>query len=475
MAERKFLYFDETEEGPTESDPTTDTIGLAGLSLTGNLAMSGGATVTGLPLPSAGGEAASKTYVDNVATGVRWKDPVALHGLVGNATVLTVNGLSPSTGDSYVMTDNGTLTAGLLGVVAGDLVEYDGSVWVKIVSAVGGFVPADIRVILSTATALIAPYTDATDDGKIMEFSGSSNTGAATGDAADGNAVLVTGDGAYWENDGFVFDGTVPTGTWIQFTGGGQIDAGAGLSKAGNTLSVNFGDGIIEASDYVAVDLVASNPGLELTGTTPDKKLQAQVDGAHGIIRGASGLEVEIDDTPNTLDVDADGLKVVGLPSLFEVNDVAVGATVTAANFDTLTDTSNADALHTHSAAPATEAEKIEDTHTNNVAVAAKQVVRWSATADEITPAANAGAANARAIGVARTGGAPAATSEIVKVGVCVGAIAGATVNTPYFLGAAGALVLLAAVPKPGRVVRMGYAVNATDLDVQIMDFGKRR
>jgi len=475
MAERKFMYFDDTELGPTESDPTTDTITLAGAALTGDLAMSSGAKVTGLPTPTAGGDATNKTYVDNIAAGIRWKEPVSVNGLVGNATVVTINGLTPAAADAYVVTDAGTLTAGSLAVVAGDLVEFDGSAWVKVVAQAGGFVPVDTRVLLSTTTALISPYTDSTDDGKVMDFTGSSNTGVATGDAVDGNAVLVSGEGAYWENDGFVFDGTVPTGVWVQFTGGGQIDAGAGLSKSGNTIAVNFGDGIIEASDYVAIDLVASNPGLELTGTTPTKKLQVQVDGAHGLILGSSGIEIEIDDTPDTLDVDSDGLKVVGVPSLFKVNDTAVGATVTAPNFDTLTDGSNADSLHVHSAAPSTEAERIEDTHTNNATVTARQVVRWSSTANEITPAANAGTVNSRAIGIARTGGAASATSEVVKHGVCTGALVGATVNIPYFLGAAGALVLMASVPKPGRVVRMGYAVNATDLDVQIMDFGKRR
>ena len=41
---------------------------------------------------------------------------------------------------------------------------------------------------------------------------------------------------------------------------------------------------------------------------------------------------------------DAEGMKVVCLPSLDAINDVALGATVTVANLDTLTATSNADA-----------------------------------------------------------------------------------------------------------------------------------
>lgn len=469
MTERKFLYLDDAHFGPAESDSSSDTITLAGMSLSGDLAMSGGAKVTGLAAPTAGGDAVNKTYADNLISGLQWREPADLLGLVGNLGFAAINALTPGDGDAYVLTDAGTLTTGSLAVVAGDMVQYNGTAWIKVVAASGGFPPDGTRAVLSTSTALVSPYTDATDDGKIVEFDGTSLTGVDTGEATDGSAILINGEGAYDENAAFVFDGAVPTGTWVQFSGAGQIVAGAGLTKDGNTLNVGAGDGIAVAADSVAVDL-AANPGLEFSGGD----LLVKVAGDKGIVLTANGVEIEIDDTPDTLDVDADGLKVVGVPSLFKVNDTAVGATVTAPNFDTLTDGSNADSLHSHAAIPADEAKRIEDTHTNDVIVAAKQVVRWTAN-DEITPAANDTAVNSRAIGVARTGGAADATSEIVKVGVCAGALVGATVNTPYFLGAAGALVLMAAVPKPGRMIRIGYAKNATDLDVQIADYGYRR
>jgi hypothetical protein len=309
-------------------------------------------------------------------------------------------------------------------------------------------------------------------------FDGTDNTGTATGDALDGNAILSQDDGhvGYWDNLGFVYEGTLPTGTWIQFTGAGTVNAGQGLDKSGNTIFVGNGDGIKVNADSLEVELSASDPGLELTGTSPNKTLQVAADGAHGIIRGTSGLEIEIDDTPDTLDVDGDGLRVVGLPSLFKVNDVAVGATVTAANLDTLTDASNADALHSHNITSVDEAKRVEDTHLNNVAVAAGECVRWSSVNNEITAADNGAASTARTVGIARVGGAGnPGTSEIVKNGVCAGVIAGATINTPYYLGTAGALVLFAAIPKPGRVVLMGYAINATDLDVRITDYGYKR
>jgi hypothetical protein len=382
--------------------------------------------------------------------------------------------VAPAAGESYVIDGSGAK-------YEGDLREWSGTAWVQVEAASGGYVPAGVRAIvgLTPAATLISPYTEATDDCKIVEFSGSSNTGADTSEAVNSTAVLVqdTLSAGYYDNVGFTFQGTVPTGSWVQFTGAGSIVAGAGLLKTGQTLSVNFGDGITEASDYVAVDLTSGNSGLELTGTTPDKTLQAKVDGAHGIVLGATGLELELDETPDTLDVDADGLKVVGLPSLFKINGTAVGATVTAGNLDDLTDGSNADLLHTHASATATEAPKVEDTHLNNVVVAAGDVVCWSATADELAIADNTTSVEtARVIGIARTGGAAnPGTSEVVKHGVCTGCLSGATVRTPYFLGATGARVVFGSIPTPGRVIRLGFAKNATDLDVQIMDLGYKR
>ena len=139
MAERRFYYFDTTEQGPTESDPASDTITLAGMALTGNLGLSGGARITGVPdTPTAATDAVNQNYVDSVASGIKWKDPAAVLHLVGNATVATVNGLSPVAGEAYVMTDSGTLTAGSLSVAAGDLVEYSGSVCVQIAANSGG-------------------------------------------------------------------------------------------------------------------------------------------------------------------------------------------------------------------------------------------------------------------------------------------------------------------------------------------------
>lgn len=458
MAERKFLFFDVTEYGPSESDPATDTISLAGLALTGNVALSGGAKVTGVPTPTADTDAPNKLYVDNLVAGLPWKR-VECMGVINDALNQPAGG--ETDGDAYIV---GPVPAGAwVAFSHGDLIQMVSSAWVKILDG-GAAEPADgLRIVVTDG---VAAGSFVGEENNIGQYDATANTWSFIA-AADGKAVIVAGEGSLNENTGWVYDSS--STSWVRFSG--DVGAGAGLYKsAGNIMNVGGGDGIAVGVDDIDVDLAAT-PGLEFSAA----KLRVKVDGAHGIILGASGVEIEIDDTPDTLDVDADGLKVVGLPSLFKINDVAVGATVTAANLDTLTDTSNADALHSHNITAVDEAKRVEDTHVNNVAVATKQVVRWSGVNNEITPADSATAANSRAIGVARVGGAgDPGTSEVVKHGICAGALVAATVNIPYYLGAVGALVLLAAVPKPGRVVRIGYAINGTDLDVQIHDYGQR-
>lgn len=595
MAERKPLFM--SASGWSEEMATTDSITLGALSMGGNIDMnsnkvtelaagsgsgealvygqssanlgdltiasagdinlSGGGEVLGLPTTPSGATAAtSKSYVDGLVSGIGWKEPVIAMQLKGNDTVANINGLSPSAGDAYVMTDAGTLTAGSLAVVAGDFVEYSGSAWVKLASASGGFVPAGTRAVLAEGT-IQSPYTDATDNDKIVEFSGSSNTGTDTGEAVNKASVLVQDDAhvGYYDNLAFVYEGTVPSGQWIQFTGAGAINAGDGLSYSGNTLNVNAGDGIEIATDYVAVDLeaagsgtgglqlvgstpnkelgvaagdgilldangvgvdiAASNPGLQLTGSSPNKELAALADtsagveitasgiavdlaaagsgtgglefdgsgdlqvkasGSEGIVLTATGVAIEIDDTPDTLDVDADGLKVVGVPSLFKINDVAVSANVTAANLGTLTagSASNADSLHTHSGIEVDEAERIENDLNVDEAVAAADPIYITSTGDRVGKARADTDTKARVIAVAKVAQSTVGQPVVnVAIGECAGILSGATPGTPYYLQATGGIGT--SLPAGGnRVIAVGYAISSTDLWVQIKDFGKK-
>lgn len=146
--------------------------------------------------------------------------------------------------------------------------------------------------------------------------------------------------------------------TFVQFNGVNGIIAGNGITITGNTLSV----------------FLSLTPGLEFSGSG----LQVLVDPNGGIDRVAAGIKAKLNGT--TLQSSSSGLSVKGLPSLFEVNGSAVGATVTAPNLNTLTNGSNADALHVHSGSGA----KIPFTFSTSSplvlgAVTAGQLIYWAA------------------------------------------------------------------------------------------------
>lgn len=165
---------------------------------------------------------------------------------------------APTGGDAYVVDGSGASDEG-------DMIEWSGSAFVTIETASGGFVADGVRAVLGLTPAgvLIAPYTEATDDGKIVDFTGASNTGADTGDAVDKASVLAQDSGhiGFNDNNAYVFEGAVPSGSWVQWNGGGQVNAGAGMTKSGNTLDVIGGNGVTVAADLVSVDVDSETGG----------------------------------------------------------------------------------------------------------------------------------------------------------------------------------------------------------------------
>lgn len=287
--------------------------------------------------PDSANDVVNKAYVDNQLTGISWKDPVKVTDFIGERSVTQIDALTPSEGWAVVSTSAGTPTAGTSDALAtGDLAEFDGTSWKKVFDNAAGRLPNDVRLIVSTTAALFSPLTDATDDGKILvsvsdpgAIDGSVSDFNDTGDAVDGNAVLVQcppGNSAASvnENNGYVFDGTVPTGSWIQFTGAGQLNAGAGISKTGNTL--NIGDvnrGVQVNADDLELDaseVASSNGGLQQNSTNSwqlDIKTHAGALGA-AVTTDANGININGDHvditfnpsnyTPSTVPAEADDI-----------------------------------------------------------------------------------------------------------------------------------------------------------------------
>lgn len=268
--------------------------------------------------------------------------------------------------------------------------------------------------------------------------------------------VLVT-------NDPITVDTTALQFTQFSSTVAYTFDQG--LSNTAGSIKVELDT----AANAQGVGAGGGSSGLEFDANTAAGKLRAAVNATGGLQRTASGLSILLDETPDTLDTGAAGLKVVGLPSLFKVNGTAVGVTVTAANLDTLTNASFADALHKHLFAGGVRKDMV-----SSEAFSAFDPIAQSSTAGKVMQGrANSDPrAKIKGVALAAAGGVDV-TVAVQCHGTAAGALSGATPGAIYYVAAAGGLT--ATSPGAGnRIIQVGTAETATDLWVQIIDYGKK-
>lgn len=241
-----------------------------------------------------------QTAINAAISGLLWKNPCEVLTLVGNAAASVIEVLSVQ-GDAYTVT-TADGAAGMAAATVGDIWEYSGSAWVKITTGAGGFVPDGTRAILADdgGTALITPYTDDTDNSKIVDFDGTTLTGADTGDAVDTAACLIQDDAhvGVYDNKGYVFEGSTPTGSWTQFAGGASFTAGNGIDISSNVISVDVDSetgGNIQPANLTAngvgVDINAvAGTGVEADGSA-NLRLATQGNG----VAGGNGSTLSVD------------------------------------------------------------------------------------------------------------------------------------------------------------------------------------
>ncbi len=175
-------------------------LALAGGTMTGAIAM-GTNKITGLGTPTDATDAATKAYVDSAAQGIDWKASVRVAtttaGTLSSAYAngSTVDGVTLATGDRILIKDQST------GSENG----------IYTVNASGAPTRATDADVNAEVTANFAVFVE----------EGTTN--------ADSGWVLT--------NNGTVTVGSTAL-TFTQFTGLGQITAGTGLTKTGNTLNV---------------------------------------------------------------------------------------------------------------------------------------------------------------------------------------------------------------------------------------------
>ena len=229
-------------------------LALAGGTMTGGINM-GENKISGLADPIDDSDAATKGYVDSVAQGLDVKASVrvATTENVDLATggLLTVDGVVLAEGDR-VLVKNQT-TASENGIY---------------VAAAGAWVRSEDANINTEVTSGMFTFVE--------EGTAGGNNGY----------VLVT-------------DGSITLGTtdleFEQFSGAGQIIAGAGISKSGNELYLNFGAGVAELpNDEIGIE---TTDGLFTTedgsteSTAAAAKLGVKIDG-ETLSKSIAGLRV---------------------------------------------------------------------------------------------------------------------------------------------------------------------------------------
>ena len=205
---------------------STDTNGNINLAPNGTGTIdAGNVRITNLADPTGAQHAATKAYVDAVKTGLDVKGSVRA-ATTANITLTntqTIDGVALSVGDRVLVKNQTTTSQNGIYVVAS-------GAWTRATDCDN------------------TPGTEVTSGLFTFVEEGTAN--------ADSGWVLTT-------------DGTITLGTtglsFVQFSGAGQITAGAGLSKTGNTLDVNVANGIEIVGDNVQLASTVAGDGLTYT------------------------------------------------------------------------------------------------------------------------------------------------------------------------------------------------------------------
>jgi len=181
----------------------------------------GNKKITNLAAPITGTDAARKSYVDSLVTGLFWKDPARFM-------------------IQYVKTDAGAPSGSASNLEVcintndNKLYQHDGTAWVELT-----LVDGDIFVFGTSGTDTSGNSGTYTANQKVYTWASSAWSSA---DPSTNEARLmrqasynVDEDTGWTYND----DGTA----WVQFTGAGQVVAGPGLAKTGNQIYIE-NDGV---------------------------------------------------------------------------------------------------------------------------------------------------------------------------------------------------------------------------------------
>lgn len=287
----------------TNDTAVSERLEKSGDTMTGDLNM-GANFISSTGVASQDSHLVNKQYVDSVATGLDVKQSVRIGALteidIVTGGLIVVDGIATADGDRVLL--------------------------------MGQTDPIENGIYLASEGA----WSRATDMDSDEEVSGGTFTFVEEGTATGDNGYVLVTDG--------VINVDVSAINFEQFSGAGQVLAGAGISKNGNELFLNFGAGVVETpSDEIGID---AGHGLFTTadGSTPstdtDAKLEVKIDGdtltkgvnglkiSDSVLDATTGLQSEVDTTQAGAGLETDGTYI----AKGDANYIASAASLKAAD-----------------------------------------------------------------------------------------------------------------------------------------------
>ena len=438
MAEVRLNFNDPTDGFPCPHDPAVDTVTFAGITLNGDIVAQGN-RITGLPDAASGSEPVTLSQLQAIQDGLDYKESVrvtakadlgavfdAAGGAAGRgqftSAPTTVDGIGVNIGDRILVQGQSSAEQnGIYVVIAAGTwdratdfdddadVSEGATVWVG-----EGTTCADTRFTLATND----PITVNTTGLMFAQTAGGSILG---GDGIDVTAGVVSVD--------------LAATSCLQFVAGELsllVDPAGGLECTPTGLAARVGMGIeIDGSNQIAVDLAATNPGLQFVAG----ELALLPDPAGAVVVGAAGAAVQVDGV--TIQINGSNqLEVIG----------------------------------------SGQAERLCNTYVAQAAVAAGQPVFQTSTNNEVAEAdASVRAASTSFVGVAKAAAGVGANVEVATDGLVLGALTGTgiTAGQPVYIAVGGGLTSTRPTGAGNSIMYLGRAKNADDLTLQPQYLGK--
>lgn len=300
--------------------------------------------------------------------------------------------------------------------------------------------------------------------------------GTANGTGTGGSVSILAGSGPTL--------GTINLGTSAS-TSTINIDAASQISLLNKTVvpSTNT-EGILlyntadQTTNYQRTRLAFSGGNFVLkretggTGTAFQTKLTTSAATGYEVTIYDSKIEISKQGTGIFFDFSSSGLLTmlnggnISLPnngtSRFQIEGSSVGATVTAANLNTLTNGSNADALHVHAAAAATEAPQVVVTGLTTTGLADGDFAYLSSN-NTVSKTDSSAIASSRCLGANEGTAGKVTTGGFIENAKMVTGLTVSAGQPVYLAGGADAGKLTNVAPGSGVVAEVGLIADTTN------------